>query len=72
MFINEAASIAASRTLGMRRETFPEGLQIIPTNDDACCIVLTARGAIAPRWNPTASDLTADDWIVIDNRHQRE
>ena len=64
MHIHDAVTLAYRDHLSMRRKTFPEGLHIFPTNGDACCIILSDGGRIAPRWNPTADDLTADDWIV--------
>ena len=72
MYLHEAADIAYKRTLGIRRESFPEGIRIVPTNDTACCIVLTGSGLIAPRWNPTAEDLTADDWIIVGDSTETE
>lgn len=72
MFIHEAASIAHKSNLGMRRKQYPEGSQIIPTNDCTCCIVLMEGGPIRPRWNPNAEDLTADDWIVVGDPAQTE
>lgn len=72
MYIHEVVDIAYKRTSYIRRRSFPEGIRIIPTNDEACCIVLTESGLIAPRWNPTAEDLTADDWIVTGDPTEAE
>lgn len=72
MFIHEATAIAHKSNLAMRRKKYPEELQIIPTNDCNCCIMLIEGGPIRPRWNPTAEDLTADDWIVVGDPAQME
>ena len=41
------------------------GIKIRPTNTDECCIVSNAKKE-APRWNPQAEDLIADDWAVTE------
>lgn len=41
------------------------GIKILPTNTDECCIVSIAKKE-APRWNPQAEDLIADDWAVTE------
>lgn len=41
------------------------GTKIRPTDTDECCIVSRAKKE-APRWNPQAEDLTADDWVVTE------
>lgn len=41
------------------------GIKIRPTNTHECCIVSNAKKE-APRWNPQAEDLIADDWVVTE------
>ena len=41
------------------------GTKIRPTDTDECCIVSGAKKE-APRWNPQAEDLTADDWVITE------
>ena len=41
------------------------GIKIRPTDTDECCIISVAKKE-APRWNPQAEDLTADDWVVTE------
>lgn len=41
------------------------GIKIRPTDTDECCIVSNQKKE-APRWNPQAEDLIADDWIVTE------
>lgn len=42
---------------------------IIPTNSyEACILMICEKGEVKGGcrcWNPTADDLTADDWIVL-------
>ena len=40
-------------------------IKIRPTNTYECCIVSNAKKE-APRWNPQAEDLIADDWVVTE------
>lgn len=39
-------------------------IKIKPTNSTDCCIFITEKSS-APRWNPTAEDLTSKNWIVL-------
>ena len=41
------------------------GIKMRPTDTDECWIVSIAKKE-APRWNPQAEDLTADDWVVTE------
>lgn len=51
-----------------RRGLFKMGFMILPTNSSECCYVLTEDMKKRPgrHWNPTADDLIADDWIVVE------
>lgn len=40
-------------------------VRIKPTNSEKCCIVYKDNKPSAYRWNPTAEDLIAKDWIVV-------
>jgi hypothetical protein len=40
-------------------------MKIRPTDTDECCIVSGAKKE-APRWNPQAEDLIANDWVVTE------
>lgn len=64
MFIHEATSIAAEVNGYMFRPQHPDWL-LRPANSRECIQVITRRHPEPrPRWNPTAEDLTANDWCV--------
>lgn len=74
MVINEAAVLAAEEGKCMTRrsvriETGGNLMNIKPTNSSECCAIVSRKNErpSCRFWNPTLDDLTADDWIVVDN-----
>lgn len=68
MLIHEAIWKANVDSKAIRRMIWREqGLVIIPTNSDALKMyVVSLEGKKGSRyWNPSAEDLTADDWEVF-------
>lgn len=74
MYIHEAVEKAVKEKGRITRSSArrPESdiySEITPTNSyDTCLITVLHDGKprkTAGRWNPTADDLMADDWIVI-------
>lgn len=78
MYIHEAVSeaMAQGRRMQRRSSTFWRAVRIRPTNTSACCLMETTeefrkakcfqKKVLSPRWNPSAEDLLADDWEVVD------
>lgn len=66
MNIVEATKEAMSKGVGISRESWHFGsdvFAIIPTNTTLNCIFYSVPfDRKSPRWNPSADDLTADDW----------
>lgn len=73
MYIHEAVSEARRRDCAITRKS--EGsiwdyFFIVPTNSVEGCIAYPknpkpgVKGC--PRWQPTAEDLTADDWVLCE------
>ena len=48
------------------RRTVLAGVKIKPTDSAECCIVFKNNKPSASRWNPSAEDLAAKDWIIVD------
>ena len=68
MFIHEAIRRANVESKAIRIMPWKEqGLGIIPTNSDALKMyVVSLEGKKGSRyWNPSAEDLTTDDWEVF-------
>lgn len=72
MYINQAIEKANKRNKGITREAWmPGGVKILPTNLSIGMVVIpyrsfeNGRSNITPRWEPSADDLTADDWIAL-------
>ena len=65
MNIQTAVAVAMSLGRHISRPGWPTAIE--PTNTDACCIIHMKDGSKlpGPRWNPTAEDLVADDWMVV-------
>lgn len=68
MKINEAVKIACESGLYITTEEEAEIIKIKPTNGEGLCILMTADGKNPSKWGwqPTAKDLTREDWIVRD------
>lgn len=75
MNIQDATKLALEKDLYIVRESsiFRKYSRIKPTDTPDCCIVYRTKYAkqrdgeksiLGKRWNPDASDLIADDWIV--------
>ena len=71
MYINQAIKKAVKRQKGISRESWmPGGSTIMPTNMSVGMMIIPykdfehGRSNIIPRWEPTADDLTAEDWFV--------
>lgn len=77
MLIGQATKMAMDKDTYMYRKTVDERnsevkARIKPTNLYDCCYLVVFLGE-TPKggsrcWNPTAEDLIADDWEVIDSR----
>ena len=68
MFLHEAVSEAIVRKMCSTRAHLARGgrFKIYPTDTSECCIIYNdEKGRRAPRWNPNASDLLADDWVLV-------
>ena len=46
--------------------TMLANVKIKPTNSTECCIVFKNNKSSTSRWNPSAEDLVAKDWIIVD------
>jgi hypothetical protein len=67
MYIHQAAKAALETGQAFYRVVDSDGkkIYILPTNTPMCCIVsMNGVKKPAPRWEPTAEDLTRDDWMV--------
>lgn len=75
MDIIEATKQAMEKGMGLTRPSFQGMDYLVPTNTKECYIVIPMdfkfKGRYcddipaAPRWNPCAADILADDWIVV-------
>ena len=73
MFINEAINKAMPKGKMISRESWTTDfstLSIIPTDTTAGlilfnCLEKDPRHQLALGWQPSASDLQADDWVVV-------
>ncbi len=70
MNIIEATKQALPQGKGITRKIWDRQhllMAIFPTNTSECCIASTLGNHLPkPRWNPTADDLLAEDWKVIE------
>jgi len=68
MNIRKAIKEAHKSQKGITRmKWMPNGFTLIPTNTSYCFIAVTERSKVTrvgKRWNPTAEDILATDWIV--------
>ena len=73
MYLHEAVSQAMATGQHIRRTgsvIWEYGL-LVPTNSRDCCYLWAPQEpggepTPAPRWNPKAEDLIADDWVLVD------
>ncbi|MDS3908743.1 DUF2829 domain-containing protein [Staphylococcus hominis] len=76
MNIQDATKLATKKLLTMTRKEW-EGnhqTQVLPTNDSCLhCIVTSKDGKQLIRyWQPSADDLMADDWEVVNSVRDQE
>lgn len=68
MHIHEAVKQALDndKCIKLKGEFFRT--KIKPTNTYECCLIIPERNdrKSGVRWNPTALDLTSDEWEVVD------
>ncbi|MCH4010336.1 MAG: DUF2829 domain-containing protein [Companilactobacillus sp.] len=69
MKIQEAIIEAKDKQKGISRKKWMPGPQMImvPTNTSACFIIVPKDNMkqLGKRWNPTAEDILAHDWMVM-------
>lgn len=67
MYIHEATKEAMKRNACITVPEFKGVAKIQPTDGNGNCIAILEDGTPPSRygWQPTASDLTRSDWIVI-------
>ena len=68
MDIHEAVLVAMSMRKCIRRHGPPiwKKCKIEPTDSDEGCLIHSDYSkAPCPRWQPTAEDLMADDWMLV-------
>lgn len=64
MNISTAIKKAMLAGKGITRENEAyQNVTIIPTNTDLCMVISNGKSS-AVRWQPSAEDLVAEDWIV--------
>lgn len=64
MYLRECILRSNGRLI--RRRSWYRTMSINLTDGEDCCFVLTEnKENRIPRWNPTKSDLLADDWEVV-------
>ena len=68
MWIHEAAKKAMDERRYITTPEFVGGSKIKPTNGSGNCVLMMQDGSRPSKygWQPTANDLTRDDWIVVD------
>lgn len=68
MTIIEAIKSTTENRPSITRTAWAEmQLKIRPTNTPDCCIISSLSGSNPRRgWQPTAEDLTAEDWITTE------
>ncbi|GAB5055931.1 hypothetical protein COSHB9_03180 [Companilactobacillus alimentarius] len=69
MNIRKAVKGYQSKQKGITRMKWMPGPEMImvPTNTSACFIIVPKDDMkqLGKKWNPTAEDILADDWIII-------
>lgn len=78
MNIIDATKLAMDRGHGITRPEFKKAVYLIPTNTIECYITIPVgfkfKGrkagdlSAAPRWNPRAADILADDWELTEDK----
>ena len=67
--ISEVVERALEEMKPITRTSYLEelGFKIFPTNSSDCCYIVSGNGERNPTrcWNPTAADLMADDWKLV-------
>ena len=75
MYIHEAIKARTEEKPYITRESwnystsvwYNAAIKIMPTNTPDCCVIDSfATKNPGCRWNPTADDLTADDWVTTE------
>ncbi|MGM9937134.1 MAG: DUF2829 domain-containing protein [Candidatus Ornithomonoglobus sp.] len=76
MNIIEATKEAMLKGAGITRPAFKNAVYLIPTNTNECYISVPVGFKLehkksdsisaAPRWNPHAADILADDWELTE------
>lgn len=67
MNIAEAVRAALEQGKFFTRPEYKDSFKTLPTNTDECCVLYDVNGKkLAPRWQPSASELMAYDYIVVD------
>jgi hypothetical protein len=66
MSIQDAVTAALEQGKGITRKSWmPRPIYLIPTNTTAGLIIVCPNDdKPAPRWEPSAEDLTANDWLI--------
>ncbi len=64
MYIYEAIKARTETKPFITRAVWEGRIYIDPTNGPEGCIVHAKNRAPCPRWEPSADDLTADDWEI--------
>ena len=65
MRISKAVRLDKKTRRGIARRAWEGHVYLIPTSGSEGIIVVAGRKQIAPRWEPSADDLTASDWYAI-------
>lgn len=72
MKISEAVKKALEEKKPITRASYLEelGFKIFPTNSSDCCYIASGNGKrhTTRCWNPTATDLMADDWKLVNEK----
>lgn len=66
MYIHEAVGEALKAPSTLTRPNFPDGCFLLVVQNERYCLYLGTDGIASPiyGWEPSASDLIADDWEV--------
>lgn len=69
MNIVEATKAALKENKCIKRKRYRNKVIIMPTKSSSyhCVLIFPKMEKMYPRWNPSADDLIAEDWIVTEN-----